>query len=200
MLHQTRQGETSARTVTVAIHVSHGIMQNVVHNSSSRNLELRNSAQLSQQKKHPRNHSASTTRSRAFREGGSNSVCPGTVDSLQYNGSQADVMPRNGNRCCCFHGNGIGSLPAFEAKQGAGQCEGVELIRLKTTAIRFQCVTDGTQRPPSRQKGAFPVHLADVVPYTAFQVPIETFECLESTLSAYEHEGWILRRDFIRRC
>lgn len=48
----------------------------------------------------------------------------------------------------------------------------------KADVGRFQWVTNDEgvanflQRPPSRQKEAFPTHLADVVPYAAFQVPL----------------------------
>lgn len=35
-------------------------------------------------------------------------------------------------------------------------------------------LTNVLQRPPSRQKEAFPKHLADIVPYPAFQVGIDS--------------------------
>lgn len=85
-------------------------------------------------------------------------------------------MPRNGDGHAGVHSSDADVYPAFETGVVTNQCEGSQRLGRKTDMGRFQWVTDDEgvanflQRPPSRQKEAFPTHLADVVPYTAFQV------------------------------
>lgn len=92
-------------------------------------------------------------------------------------------MPRNGDSQAGFH-DGTDGAEVDKVYTTEFACEeetthqrecGPQLAR-KTDLGRFQWATNDEgvasflQRPPSRQKEAFPTHLADVIPYPAFQV------------------------------
>lgn len=100
--------------------------------------------------------------------------------SLQCTGVRAELVPRRGEAHYTFHSSDKLDYPGIDTGVGratsAGQREGVQRLRRKSDTGRFEWVTDdewvanSLQRPPSRQKEAFPTHLADIVPYIAFQV------------------------------
>ena len=87
-------------------------------------------------------------------------------------------MPRNGDGQSGFSEESINLADhhAFRGDAGTGPQDGGQQQARKVDSGRFQWVTNDEgvanflQRPPSRQKEAFPTHLADTVPYPAFQV------------------------------
>lgn len=70
----------------------------------------------------------------------------------------------------------IDGYRAFAGEDESHQRDGSHQLARKVELGRFQWVTNDEgvanflQRPPSRQKEAFPTHLADVVPFAAFKV------------------------------
>lgn len=89
-------------------------------------------------------------------------------------------MPRNGDGQCGTSDNAdvadVEGYPGLAGDVATHQREDGQQLARKADMRRFQWVTNDEgvanflQRPPSRQKEAFPTHLADVVPYAAFQV------------------------------
>lgn len=89
-------------------------------------------------------------------------------------------MPRSGDVQTGFSDDGDGveveGYSGFTSKAENRQQKGGLQLERKAQLGRFQWVTNDEgvanflQRPPSRQKDAFPTHLADVIPYAAFQV------------------------------
>ena len=138
---------------------------------------------FSLQVKQPRNFSASATRSRNRQKESSSSVWESAgVGTLQCTGVRAELVSRNGESC--FSNEPLDAVDTEEYRAFPGEAENrrrdaSHQLARKAELGRFQWVTndDGVanflQRPPSRQKEAFPTHLADVVPYAAFKVFLE---------------------------
>lgn len=133
------------------------------------------------QVKHPRNFSASATRSRSRQnESSISSVWVGAGGNLLCTGVRAELVPRGVEGSFDLETNDDKWYPAFDGEIDRGtttsQRDGVQSLQRISDVGRFHWFTDEKgvanflQRPPSRQKAAFPTHLADVVPYTAFQV------------------------------
>lgn len=137
------------------------------------------------QVKQPRTFSASATRSRTHHNEPASSVWTGAGGTLQCTGVRAELVSRNGDGQSgfsseCPDGADIEGYTAFPGEAGNRRREGSHQLARKVEQGRFQWVTNDEgvanflQRPPSRQKEAFPTHLADVVPYAAFQVSAYT--------------------------
>ena len=130
------------------------------------------------QVKHPRTFSASTTRPRTYQSELSSSVWAGSTGTLECTGVRAELMPRNGDGQPEFSEEyvNLADHHAFPGEAGTRRQNGGQQQARKVDSGRFQWVTNDEgvanflQRPPSRQKEAFPTHLADTVPYPAFQV------------------------------
>lgn len=131
------------------------------------------------QVKHPRTFSASATRPRTYHSELNSSVWTGSTGTLECTGVRAELVPRNGDGQSGFSeesGVNLADHRAFLDEAGIRQQEGGQQQTRKVDSGRFQWVTNDEgvanflQRPPSRQKEAFPTHLADTVPYPAFQV------------------------------
>lgn len=132
------------------------------------------------QVKQPRVFSASATRSRTRHKQPTSSVWLGAGGTLQCTGVRAELLSRGGD------GSGFCSEPLdSEDREGYGsntgeagnnRREASHQLTRRAEPGRFQWVTNDEgvanflQRPPSRQKEAFPTHLADVIPHAAFQV------------------------------
>lgn len=132
------------------------------------------------QVKQARNFSASATRSRNRQRESTSSVWESAGgDTLQCTGVRAELVSRNGEPG--FSNESLDAMDTEGYRGFAGEAENRrrdsshQLIR-QAELGRFQWVTNEEgvanflQRPPSRQKEAFPTHLADVVPYAAFKV------------------------------
>lgn len=133
------------------------------------------------QVKHPRNFSASASRSRSSQSDElATSVWVGPCGNLECTGVRAELIPRDEEGTSADYNNGLKEHPAFDRETErvttTSKRESSQYLRRKSDMGRFQWFTDEEgeanflQRPPSRQKAAFPTHLADVVPYMAFQV------------------------------
>lgn len=123
------------------------------------------------QVKQPRTFSASATRS-----------CTrinDAVNTLRCTGIRAELVSRSGDSQPAFSSEAADAADVEDYSGFTGlnrRSGGAQQVSRKADVGRFQWVTSDEgvanflQRPPSRQKGAFPTHLADVVPYPAFQV------------------------------
>lgn len=151
--------------------------------------------------KQPRVFSASATRSRNRQKESTNSVWLGAGSTLQCTGVRAELLSRSddGFGFCSEPLDGEDSEEGYRSKIGETanrRREASHHIARKAEPGRFQWVTNDEgvanflQRPPSRQKEAFPTHLADVVPHAAFQVSTignraEKFPCLHPSASSF---------------
>lgn len=130
------------------------------------------------QVKHPRTFSASATRPRTYQSELSTSVWTSSTGTLECTGVRAELVPRNGDGQSGFSEESVNLADhhAFPSEAGIRLQDGGQHQARKVDSGRFQWVTNDEgvanflQRPPSRQKEAFPTHLADTVPYPAFQV------------------------------
>lgn len=104
-------------------------------------------------------------------------------------------MSRNGDSQPGFSNDAVNGAKsegccAFASGFEVHQREGGKNLARKNDLRRSQWVTndDGVanflQRPPSRQKEAFPTYLADVIPYAAFQV-LPEFLTLKTNVKIY---------------
>lgn len=133
--------------------------------------------------KQPRNFSASATRSRSRQKESTSGVWESAGESLlQCTGVRAELVSRNGEPGSStepLDAVDAEDMRAFAAEDENRQRNGSHQLARKAELGRFQWVTNDEgvanflQRPPSRQKEAFPTHLADVVPYAAFKVFLE---------------------------
>eukprot|EP00752_Nemacystus_decipiens_P005931 g5356.t2 len=142
-------------------------------------LETTQASAVETKVKQPRNLSASATRSRNRQEEPTSSVWESSGGTLQCTGVRAELVSRNGEPG--FSNAPLDAMDTEEYPAFAGvhhRRDGSRQLERKAELGRFQWVTndDGVanflQRPPSRQKEAFPTHLADVVPYAAFKVEV----------------------------
>lgn len=93
---------------------------------------------------------------------------------------RAELIRRGGEGASAADNSDLTEHPAFDREANRiatmSKRESSQYLRRKSDMGRFQWFTNEEgvanfqQRPPSRQKAAFPTHLADVVPYMAFQV------------------------------
>ncbi|CAM9396645.1 unnamed protein product, partial [Hapterophycus canaliculatus] len=142
--------------------------------ASARALEANQDSPLQTKVKQPRTFSARATRSRTRKND--------LVNTLHCTGTRAELVSRSGDAQSGFSSEAADATDAVDSQDCSGftglnrHREGAQPIARKADVGRFQWVTNDEgvanflQRPPSRQKEAFPTHLADVVPYPAFQV------------------------------
>ncbi|CAN0129337.1 unnamed protein product [Ascophyllum nodosum] len=139
--------------------------------------------------KYARNLSASASRPRTRRESISSSSMwagAGVGNPLQCTGVRAELVPRSGDMISGLDDDinasevesTYNAAPApTRARRTRHEQDDQQLSR-KADLGRFQWVMNDEglanflQRPPSRQKEAFPTHLADVVPQLAFQAEV----------------------------
>lgn len=144
------------------------------------------------QMKQPRIFSASATRSRNRQKESTSSVWESAGGgTLQCTGVRAELVSRNGESG--FSDDTLDAVDtedwrAFADEADNRRRDGSHHLARKTELGRFQWVTNDEgvatflQRPPSRQKEAFPTHLADVVPYAAFKVLFESKSVMQSVI------------------
>lgn len=99
-----------------------------------------------------------------------------SASNLDRSDDRPQLVTENEGEDGGFRGDEIEEYSSFEAREDVPQDQGLERLWPTPSGERLQWVVndDGTtnflQRPPSRQREAFPTHLADMGPYTAFQV------------------------------
>ncbi|CAM9112628.1 unnamed protein product [Scytosiphon promiscuus] len=143
--------------------------------ASARALEASQDSPLQTKVKQPRTFSASARRSRTRKND--------AASTLRCTGIRAELVSRSGDAQSGFSNETPDTADGADDSAIIGSnCrqKGAQHVARKTDMRRFQWVTNDEgvanflQRPPSRQKEAFPTHLADVVPYPAFQVEAPT--------------------------
>lgn len=145
------------------------------------------------QVKQLRTFSASAARPRTRQGESASSVWAGAGGTLQCTGVRAELVSRNGDGQSSYNREAAGGHSTFagEAVSRRRDSAHQQARKKELGCSRWVTNDDGVanflQRPPSRQKEAFPTHLADVVPYAAFQVSADIY--LFSALPDIQYEA-----------
>ncbi|CAM9282626.1 unnamed protein product [Ectocarpus fasciculatus] len=146
--------------------------------ASARLLEKTQNPSVQAKVKQLRTFSASAARPRTRQGESASSVWTGAGGTLQCTGVRAELVSRNGDGQSGHNREAVGGHSAFAGetvnrrRESAHQQARKKELGCSRWVTNDEGVANFLQRPPSRQKEAFPTHLADVVPYAAFQVEV----------------------------
>ncbi|CAM9330120.1 unnamed protein product [Ectocarpus sp. 6 AP-2014] len=146
--------------------------------ASARLLEKTQNSSVQAKVKQLRTFSASATRPRTRQGESASSVWAGAGGILQCTGVRAELVSRNSDWQSSYNREAASGHSTFDGEAVNRRRESVHQQARKKELGCSRWVTNDEgvanflQRPPSRQKEAFPTHLADVVPYAAFQVEV----------------------------